>query len=171
MKAQLSIPPTRDLPPGRLPQRRQHLISEIAQPHSRWPLPRRGSLAFAAAALIVVVVGTASAIGGVRDFFFTPGVNSKIAYIQNPRPGAGGDKELWVMSADGSEPKRLSRIASYGRPAWSPTRRRSLSCAASARSTSSTPMGVVNEGSPAPQDTQPPDPRSGRPMAGRSPSR
>jgi TolB protein len=81
---------------------------------------RRRRLVALAAAGLVIVVGTASAIGGVREFFFTPGVNSKIAYIQNPRPGAGGDKELWVMNADGSEPKRLSRIASYGRPAWSP---------------------------------------------------
>jgi Tol biopolymer transport system component len=120
MKGDFSIPPSRDLPPGRLAPRREHLISEIAQPPSRWPLPRRGSLALVAAALIVVVVGTASAFGNVRDFFFTPGVNSKIAYIHNPRAQQLGDKELWVMSADGSEGTRLSRIASYGPPAWSP---------------------------------------------------
>ena len=120
MKGDLSIPSSRDLPPGRLAQRRGHLISEIAQPPSRFPLPRRGSLALVAVALIVVLVGTASAIGGVRDFFFTPGVNSKIAYIQNPRSGSRGDKELWVMNADGSEPKRLSRIACCGPLAWAP---------------------------------------------------
>jgi hypothetical protein len=72
MKGALSIPPSRDLPPSRLAQRREHLLSEIAQPPSRRPLPRRGLLALAAAALIVVV-GTASAIGGVRAFFLDQG--------------------------------------------------------------------------------------------------
>ena len=72
MKGDFSIPPLRDLPPHRLAQRREHLISEIAQPPSRRPLPRRGLLALVAAALIVVV-GTASAIGGVRDFFLDRG--------------------------------------------------------------------------------------------------
>jgi Tol biopolymer transport system component len=128
MKGDVSIPPLRDLPPGRLAQRREHLISEIAEPPSRWPLPRRGSLALVAA-LIVVVVGSASAFGSVRDFFFTPGVNAKIAYIHDPGPGGQAptpgvpwsyDKELWVMNADGSDGRRLSRIAYYGPLAWSP---------------------------------------------------
>jgi hypothetical protein len=72
MNGDSSIPPTRDLPPGRLAQRREHLVSEIAQPRSRLPLPRRGLLALVAAALIVVV-GTASAIGGVRAFILDQG--------------------------------------------------------------------------------------------------
>ena len=72
MKGDVSIPPSRDLPPNRLAQRREHLITEITQPPSRWPLPRRGLLALAVAALIVVV-GTASAIGGVRAFFLDKG--------------------------------------------------------------------------------------------------
>ena len=41
----MSIPPVRDLPSGRLAQRREHLLAEIAQPPSRSPLPRRGLLA------------------------------------------------------------------------------------------------------------------------------
>jgi hypothetical protein len=72
MRGDVSIPPSRDLPPSRLAQRREHLLSEIALPHSRRPLPRRGLLALAAAALIVMV-GTASAIGGVRDFILDRG--------------------------------------------------------------------------------------------------
>jgi Tol biopolymer transport system component len=128
MTGDSSIPPSRDLPPGRLAQRREHLISEIAEPRARWPLPRRGSLALVAA-LIVVVVGTASAFGSMRDFFFTPRINSKIAYIHNSGPGGQAptpgvpwspDKELWVMNADGSDARRLSRIASWGPHAWSP---------------------------------------------------
>ena len=35
MKGDFSIPPLRDLPPSRLAQRREHLLSEIAQPPSR----------------------------------------------------------------------------------------------------------------------------------------
>ena len=72
MKGDVSIPPSRDLPPNRLAQRREHLVSEITQAPSRWPLQRRGFVAFVAAALIVVV-GTASAIGGVRAFILDQG--------------------------------------------------------------------------------------------------
>src|SRR5688572_5547336 len=72
MKGDFSIPPSRDLPPNRLAQRREHLLFEIAHAPPRWPLPRRGVLALVAAALIVVV-GTASAIGGVRAFILDRG--------------------------------------------------------------------------------------------------
>ena len=72
MNGDFSIPPLRDLPPHRLAERREHLISEIAQPPSRRPLPRRGLLALVAAALIVVV-GAASAIGGVRAIILDRG--------------------------------------------------------------------------------------------------
>jgi hypothetical protein len=72
MRGDLSTPPLRDLPPNRLAQRREHFLAEIAQPASRWLLPRRGLLALVAAALIVVV-GTASAIGGVRAFILDQG--------------------------------------------------------------------------------------------------
>ena len=72
MKGDLSIPPLRDLPPSRLAQRREHLRSEIVQQPARLPLPRRRLLALVAAALIVVI-GAASAIGGVRAFFLDRG--------------------------------------------------------------------------------------------------
>jgi TolB protein len=45
MNGDVLIPPLRDLPPARLAQRRKHLLSEIAQPPSRSPLPQRGLLA------------------------------------------------------------------------------------------------------------------------------
>ena len=64
MRGDYPIPPPRDLPPHRVAQRREHLLSEIAQPPWRLRLPRRGLVALVAAALIVVV-GTAAAIGGV----------------------------------------------------------------------------------------------------------
>ena len=38
-----------------------------------------------AAAALVVVLGAASAFATMRGFVFSPGVNSKIAYIHNPR--------------------------------------------------------------------------------------
>ena len=72
MNDDFAIPPSRELPPARLAQRREHLISEIAHPPSRWPYPRRGLLALVAVALIVVV-GAASAIGGVRALILDRG--------------------------------------------------------------------------------------------------
>ena len=72
MRGDYPIPPPRDLPPHRVAQRREHLLSEIAQPPWRLRLPRRGLVALVAAALIVVV-GTAAAIGGVRAFILDRG--------------------------------------------------------------------------------------------------
>lgn len=79
MMGDVSIPPLRDLPPGRLAQRREHLLFEIARERgsrgaltrpwrSRWGRPGRRRLLVLVAAVLVVVVGTASAIGGVRAF-------------------------------------------------------------------------------------------------------
>ena len=79
MNGDFSIPPLRDLPPHRLAERREHLISEIAQPPSRRPLPRRGLLALVAAALMVVV-GAASAFGGVRAFILDQGLHRLAAH-------------------------------------------------------------------------------------------
>jgi hypothetical protein len=81
MKGGISIPPLRDLPPGRLAQRREHLLFQITSDRgsrarlrpSRWGTPsrRRRMLVFAAATL-VVVIGTASAFG-VRAFLLDKG--------------------------------------------------------------------------------------------------
>jgi Tol biopolymer transport system component len=48
--------------------------------------------------------------------------SSKIAFVHNPSPMAGGDDELWVMNADGSGKRLLTPIATYNvvPPAWSP---------------------------------------------------
>ncbi len=84
MKGDLSIPPLRDLPPGRLAQRSEHLLFEITREResrgalarvwpSRWGRPRRRRLMLVlAAAALVVVMGTASAFG-VRAFFLDKG--------------------------------------------------------------------------------------------------
>jgi hypothetical protein len=84
MTSELSIPPLRDLPPGRLAQRREHLLLEITRERasrnalsrpwlSRWGRPGRRRLVVLALVTLVVAVGTASAIGGVRAFFLDRG--------------------------------------------------------------------------------------------------
>jgi hypothetical protein len=93
MKGDFSIPPLRDLPPGRLAQRKEHLLFEITHAGesrgalarswpSRWGRPGRRRLLVLAAAVLVVVVGTASAFGTVRAFFLDRG------FIGLPPPGA-----------------------------------------------------------------------------------
>lgn len=72
MSREFLIPAFREVPPDRLAQRREHLVSEIAPRRSPLPSRRRGVFALVAAALIVVV-GTASAIGGVRAFLLDRG--------------------------------------------------------------------------------------------------
>ena len=84
MKGDFSIPPLHDLPPGRLAQRREHLLFEITHAGesrgararswpSRWGRPGQRRLLVLAVAALVAVVGTASAFGTVRDFFLDRG--------------------------------------------------------------------------------------------------
>lgn len=84
MKGDFLIPPLRDLPPGRLAQRREHLLFEITREResrgaparllpSRWGRPSRRRLVALAAAALVAVVGTASAFSTVRDFVLDRG--------------------------------------------------------------------------------------------------
>jgi hypothetical protein len=84
VKGDISIPPLRDLPPGRLAQRREHLLFEITREResrgalvrpspSRWGRPGRRRLVALAAAVLVVAVGTASAFSTVRAFFLDRG--------------------------------------------------------------------------------------------------
>jgi hypothetical protein len=72
MNREFLLPPSRDLPPERLAERREHLMSEIALRRPDSPSRRVRMVAFVAAALIVLV-GTASAIGGVREFVLDRG--------------------------------------------------------------------------------------------------
>ena len=84
MKGDVLIPPLRDLPPGRLAQRREHLLFEITRERESrgalarlWPAQRGKSrrlrLVALAAAALVAVVGTASAFGTVRNFLLDRG--------------------------------------------------------------------------------------------------
>lgn len=74
MSANSSPPPTRQLPPNRLEQRREHLLAEIAtnQPARSWPgMPLRGNLARRALAFVALVV-----VGAVVGIVFTRGGTS-----------------------------------------------------------------------------------------------
>jgi hypothetical protein len=107
MNGELSIPPNRDLPPNRLVQRREHLMSEIAPRRSESQSRRLRVMAFVAAALIVLA-GTASAIGAVRDFILDSGF---IGLQPGATPSAPETGEL-VLSYKG-----MSATATlHGRP-------------------------------------------------------
>jgi TolB protein len=92
---------------------------------------RRRRLVALAAAALVVVVGTASAFGTVRDFFFgtartawggTPTWSPdgrSIAFVSHRYPD--GPAEVYVMKADGSEQRNLTREWGLNVfPIWSP---------------------------------------------------
>ena len=119
MRGDYPIPPSRDLPPGRLVERRAHLASEIAQRPARRLHPRRLALVLVAAAL-VLVVGTASAFGTVRDLVLGAPVKSKIAF-QSFRDG---QFEAYVMNTDGSGQQRLTAKPNVFFPVWSPDGRK-----------------------------------------------
>ena len=79
-----------------------------------------------AAAVLIVFVGTASALGTVRDLFLGPTADSKIAFTSF----RNGSFDLYVMNADGSKQRRLTTPAggnspaAVSSPAWSPDGRR-----------------------------------------------
>ena len=119
MKGDLSIPPLRDLPPNRLAQRREHLLSEIAQPPARSSLPRRRLLALVAAALIVVI-GAASAIGGVRAFFLDRGFIGVPPEGATPSTPESGDLVLDFYGYSQAHGGAAARVWVYadGRVIW-----------------------------------------------------
>ena len=119
MRGDHLIPPSRDLPPGRLVERRAHLLSEIAERPARRLHPRRLALVLVAAAL-VLVVGTASAFGTVRDLVLGAPVKSKIAF-QSFRDGRF---DAYVMNTDGSGQRRLTAKPQVFFPVWSPDGRK-----------------------------------------------
>ena len=119
MRGDHLIPPSRDLPPGRLVERRAHLLSEIAERPARRLHPRRGALVLVAAAL-VLVVGTASAFGTVRDLVLGAPVKSKIAF----HSFRDGRFDAYVMNTDGSGQRRLTAKPQVFFPVWSPDGRK-----------------------------------------------
>ena len=74
-----------------------------------------------AAAVLVVVAGTASAFGTVRGLFLGTTAGSRIAFTSF----RNGSFDLYVMNADGSKQRRLTTPAGNTTPpAWSPDGRR-----------------------------------------------
>lgn len=113
MKGDFSIPPLRDMPPGRLAQRREHLLFEITREResrgaltrpwpSRWGRRGRRRLLVLAAAVLVVVVGTASAIGGVRAFFLDRGFIGLAPLGATPSTPESGELEIFYWVAPGA---------------------------------------------------------------------
>ncbi len=81
---------------------------------------RRSGLVALAAAALVLVVGTASAFGTVRDLFLGAPVKSKIAF-QSFRDGRF---DAYVMNTDGSGQRRLTAKPNVLFPVWSPDGRK-----------------------------------------------
>jgi len=126
MKGEFSIPPLRGLPPGRLAQRREHLLFEITREResrgalarawpSRWGRPGRRRLFVLAAAVLVVVVGTASAIGGVRAFFLDRGFIGLPPEGATPSSPASGELEIfyWGHGDPGDKPGDGPRVMAW----------------------------------------------------------
>src|SRR5215207_5097510 len=123
MRGLLSIPRTRDLPPGRLAQRREHLRFEItrergsrgAHAHpwpSRWGRAGRRRLLVLAAAVLIVAVGTASAFGTVRAFFLDRGFIGLPPLGATPSSPASGELEVfyWGHGDPGDKPGDGPRV-------------------------------------------------------------
>ena len=111
MKGEISIPPLRDLPPGRPAQRREHLLFEITRERgSRGAFgPSRRRLVTLAAAALIVVVAAASALA-VRAYFLDRG------FIGLPPEGATpstpGNGEL-VLAAYGIAEAGRTKVWAY----------------------------------------------------------
>jgi hypothetical protein len=133
MKGNFSIPPLRDLPPGRLAQRSQHLLFEITREResrgalarpwpSRWGRPGRRRLVALAAVVLVVVVGSASAFSGVRAFFVDKGFVGLPPEGATPSTPESGELVLrWLGRSETLGGRPLVRVWVYadGRIIWS----------------------------------------------------
>ena len=136
MTGDVSIPPLRNLPPGRLAQRTEHLVLEVTrEPGSRgaFGLGRRRLVALAAVILVGgLLVAPAFGIGDrlldliqraparpeVQTPVWSPD-GRRIAFVSR-RDG----KALYVMNADGSGLRIVARVSKLAAPAWSPDGRR-----------------------------------------------
>jgi Tol biopolymer transport system component len=81
---------------------------------------RRPRFVALAAAVLVVVVGTASAFGTVRDLFLATRVNSKMAFSSF----RDGQWDAYVMNTNGSGQRRLTAKPNDRLPVWSPDGRK-----------------------------------------------
>jgi hypothetical protein len=131
MKGDYSIPPLRDLPPGRLAQRREHLLVEITREResrgalarlwrTRWRRPRRWRIVVLAVAALVVAVGTASAIGSVRAFILDRGFVGVPPEGATPSaPESGELVVLWLGRSATNGALVRSWVYADGRIIWS----------------------------------------------------
>jgi Tol biopolymer transport system component len=135
VRDEYAIPPLRDLPGDRLAERKRHLVAEIAHTSLRRRTPMRAVVVLAATALVValgtasafavhnVILGTSSGWRGSSSPVWSPD-GRRIAYIVSRHRD---DNDLYVMNADGSEQRRLTRKEvshPSGGAQWSPDGRR-----------------------------------------------
>jgi hypothetical protein len=127
MNREFLLPPSRDLPPNRLAERREHLMSELAPRRADSPSQRVRIVAFIAASLIVLV-GTASAIGGIRELILDQGFLGLAPEGATPSTPESGELVLrWLGRSESLDGRPLVRVWVYadGRIIWSQTAGRS----------------------------------------------
>jgi hypothetical protein len=125
MNREFLLPPSRDLPPNRLAERREHLKSELAPRRADSPSQRVRIVAFVAAA-VIVLVGTASAIGGVRDLILDQGFLGLAPEGATPSTPESGELVLHYLGRSASHAKGQSAsplvqlwVYADGRMIWS----------------------------------------------------
>ena len=136
MTGDVSIPPLRDLPPGRLAQRTEHLVFEVTrEPASRGAFGLgRGRLVALAAVICCGGLLVTPALGiGDRLLALIQGAPAR-PEVQSPVWSPDGrriafvsrrdGKALYVMNADGSGLRIVARVRQLAAPAWSPDGRR-----------------------------------------------
>jgi hypothetical protein len=130
MNVDVSIPPLRDLPSGRLAQRREHLLFEITREResrgvlahpwpSRWRRHGRRRLLVLAAAVLVVVMGTASALA-VRAYIVDKGFIGLPPQGATPSTPESGELEIfyWIGDPEGNLGRSRAWVYTDGRLLW-----------------------------------------------------
>lgn len=110
MNREFLLPPSRDLPPGRLAERREHLMSELAPRRADSP-SRRVRIVASIAASLVVLVGTASAIGGIRELILDHGFVGLAPEGATPSTPEEGELVLHYLGRSASHRKEQ-----FGKP-------------------------------------------------------